>query len=427
MFIELGIGGALMYGYKRFNYRDVYFIKKELKNILIDNKLDFYTIVDVKRSLPWGYTIIVNLNGNGFSKLCSIKDNIETKLGYETYIQQNVDFKTATIRIIILPIDEYTKFEPVKTKPYEVYFGLNYIMEELIVNLTKYPHILVTGQTGCGKTELIRLLLTNLINKFTDRDINIYFSDLSDMCDFSGFEKCKQVKGYAKTIEEAEKLFNYLMHIYTKRLEIFEKNECKNIQEYNKKFYGKRMSYNYIIMDEMADYFPVNKLDTDYELKVKCYNLLKHMARKFRKVGMFLVIGIQRPDTTVLDPNLRSCLCTKIGFSQNSDASSLTVCDTTELTNIENRKALLMYGNKREWLKTLFIDDDVINQYIKPSLVNGSREKLDDYNRFLPKQETTPNNIKEDSSTQTNTTKKPTKGKKSPSTKTKVKVKNDVK
>ena len=405
MFIELGIGGALMYGYKRWTDRDVYFIKKEIKNILIDREMDFYTIMNVNRTLPWGYSAIINLNGKGFSNLESIIDNIETKLGCETYIEQNKNLKTATIKIIVSPIDENTKFEPVKTKPYEVYFGLNYIVDELIVNLEKYPHILVSGQTGCGKTELIRLILANLINNFTDRDINIYFSDLSDMCDYSIFEKCKQVKGYAKNIGEAEKLFEYLMHIYTKRLGVFEKNGCKNIQEYNKKFYGKRMSYNYIVMDEMADYFPTSKLEKDYEKKVICYNLLKHMARKFRKVGMFLVIGIQRPDTTVLDPNLKSNLCTKIGFSQNSDASSLVVCDTAELTNIENRKAMLMYGNKREWFKTLFINDEVILEYVKSSIVNGIREKLDDYNKFQPKRKSFTQNIKKELNIQNNSIK----------------------
>lgn len=427
MFVELGIGGALMYGYRRWTDRDVYFIKKEIKNILIDKKMDFYTIVDVKRSLPWGYSVITSLNGKGFSNLESIVDNIETKLGCETYIEQNKNLKTATIKIIVSPIDENTKFEPVKIKPYEVYFGVNYIIDELIVNLAKYPHILVSGQTGCGKTELIRILLTNLIHNFTDRDINIYFSDLSDMCDFSIFQKCKQVKGYAKTIEEAEKLFNYLIHVYTKRLEIFEKNGCKNIQEYNEKFYGKRMSYNYIVMDEMADYFPINKLDENYEEKIRCYNLLKHMVRKFRKVGMFLVIGIQRPCTSVLDASLKSGLCTKIGFSQNNDASSLVVCDTTELTNIENRKAMLMYGNKREWFKTLCINDKIIMKYIKPSIVNGSREKLDDYNKFLPKKETVTHSLKEETSVQNNHIKETTKEKKSSSTKTRVKVKNNAK
>lgn len=144
------------------------------------------------------------------------------------------------------------------------------------------------------------------------------------------------------------------------------------------------MNYNYLVLDEMADYYPVNKIEDNYEQKVSCYNLLKHMVRKFRKCGIFLLIGIQRPDTTVLDASLKSGLCTKIGFSQNNDASSLVVADTTELTNIENRKALLMYGNKRQWFKTLYINDKIINQYINSSVIKN-RDKYTDYNKFLKK------------------------------------------
>lgn len=383
MFVELGAIGAINFGYKRWVNRDIYYMKNEIKTIINENKLE-YTIIETRRSLPWGYSVIISLNGKGFDKLKEIKELIETKIGYTTFIEQNKNLKTATIKIVINSVDENTKFSSVKTKPYEIYCGLNFTLNELIVDLRKFPHAIISGQTGCGKTELIRIMLTNLINNYTDRDINLYFSDLSDMCDFSIFENCKQTKGYAKNIEDSLKLFKYLSHIYTKRLEIFAKNGCKNIQEYNEKFYRKRMAYTYIVMDEMADYFPASQLENDYKAKVECYNYLRHFARKMRKVGMFLIIGIQRPDTTVLDPNLRSCLCAKVGFSQNSDASSKTVCDTTVLTNIENRKALLMYGNCQEWLKTLFIDDKIIEKYIQKSIVED-REKYSDYNKFLNK------------------------------------------
>ncbi|WP_278246848.1 FtsK/SpoIIIE domain-containing protein, partial [Clostridium botulinum] len=281
------------------------------------------------------------------------KDVLETAYGEKIFIVQNDNLKTATISIITYKIDESTRFKPIETKPYEIFAGYSYKAEPLISNLNKFPHVLVSGQTGCGKTELIRLIITNNIHNYSDRDFNIYFSDLSDSCDFDIFKNCKQTKGYSETLEDSEKLFEHLIHVYKKRLNIFSKNSCKNIIEYNNKNFNKRMSYIWVVLDEFADYFPTNRLDKEYMQKVNCYNLIKNLVRKARKVGMFLLIGIQRPDTTVLDPSLKSCLCTKFGFSQNNDASSLVVCDSVELSNIDNREALFMYGNKREWFKTL--------------------------------------------------------------------------
>ncbi|MFL0198154.1 FtsK/SpoIIIE domain-containing protein [Clostridium sp. WILCCON 0269] len=386
MFVELGVIGILKYAHDKYKNLDLYCMKREIKKILQDSKLDYYTVMEVKRSLPWGYEVVISLNGKGFTELETVKENIETKLGYETHIEQNNNLKTATIKIIVLPVTEDTKFQPYETKQYEIYCSLSQTMQALVVNLKKFPHVLVSGQTGCGKTEEIRLILTNLINNHNSRDINIFFSELSGMDDYGIFQSCKQVKGYAKDIRESEKLFTYMMHLYTKRLEIFIRNGCKNISEYNEKFYQRRMSYDYIVMDEMADYFPV-KADEDFKLKENVYNMLRHAIRKFRKVGIFLIIGIQRPDTTVLDPSLKSGLCTKIGFSQNNDASSLVVADTNELTNIENRKALLMYGNQKQWFKSLFIDDKLIGKYIKDSIVKD-RTKQKDYNKFLAEKET---------------------------------------
>ncbi|KEH91604.1 cell division FtsK/SpoIIIE (plasmid) [Clostridium botulinum C/D str. BKT12695] len=377
MITEFTITAAGMYLYERVLKRVLYKIRKEINNIFYKNNLE-YNIINVEEN-QFGYTVIVSLNGIGYDKLDNLKDNIETCLSYNTYITQNDNLKTATIDIITERLSDTTKFSPVTTKPYEFYCGLNLKFEHLKSDLTRFPHVLVSGQTSSGKTEIIRLCITNLIHNFSDRDINIYFSDLSDMCDYEIFKNCKQVKGYAKTIEESEQLFEHLMHIYKKRLSIFSSKSCKNIKEYNKSFNSKRMSYIYLVLDEFADYFPQNQYEDDYKSKVKCYNILKHMVRKFRKSGIFLVIGIQRPDTTVLDPSLRSNLCTKIGFSQNTNSSSLVVCDTDELTNIENRKGLFMYGNTREWFKSLYIDDKLIKYYIKNSVVTDKK----DFNKFL--------------------------------------------
>lgn len=215
MITELLLSGAFTYGYSKFRDIKLFNLKKQIKDCLRENKLDYYTITDSRKD-KYGCTFIISLNGRGYIKLKEAKELLETKVGYMVDIEQNLNYKTATVKIIINTLNDDTKFVPIKTKPYEIFTGIEYSFNKLIIDLRKFPHVLVSGQTGCGKTEEIRLILTNLINNFTDRDINIYFSELSNMCDYSIFENCKQIKGYAKNIEESEKLFNYLMYIYEK-------------------------------------------------------------------------------------------------------------------------------------------------------------------------------------------------------------------
>jgi len=340
-------------------------IKKDFNRVMSNNNLD-YKIMQISNK-DYGYNLIINLGYQGYEKLESTKDMLETALGYKIYIEQNKNLKTAVMDMI-RPISN-VKFEPMKIQPYELYIGKSFTQRAIISNMNKFPHVLVSGQTGCGKTEEIRIILTNLIYNYSKRDINLYFSDLSDTNDFIVFQNCNQTKFYARNIYDSLKLFKYLMHLYTKRLSIFAKFNCKNILEYNKKNHEKRMSYVYLILDEFADYFPANQHMVYYKEKQECYNILRELIRKSRKAGIFLIVGIQRPDTTVLDPSLRSGLCTKIAFSQNNNASSLTVCDSNELTNIENRQALFMAGNKREWFRTLDVNDKIIKKYVANSYI----------------------------------------------------------
>lgn len=384
MFTEIALTAGAYYGYKYL--KDT---KRKIKQVFY-KIIEDYNIIDIKES-EFGYSLIINLKNIGFEKLEASKSLLEASYGHKVYIIQNENLSTATVNVVTKRLSDNTKFIPRVTKPYEIYAGLSYKFTDLTSNLNKFPHILVSGQTGSGKTEIIRLILTNHIYNYSDRDINFYFSDLSDMCDFDIFRQCKQTKGYARTIGESKQLFEYILHIYSKRLEIFAKNNCKNIREYNERCHEKRMAYIYLVLDEFADYFPVNKFEDNYEGKVKCYNILKHIVRKVRKSGIFLIVGIQRPDTTVLDPSLRSGLCTKIGFSQNTNSSSLVVCDTTELTNIENRAGLFMMGNIRENFKSLYIDDNLIKKYIKNSIIYNKSN----FNKFL-KQENVKEQVKEE-------------------------------
>jgi S-DNA-T family DNA segregation ATPase FtsK/SpoIIIE len=75
------------------------------------------------------------------------------------------------------------------------------------------------------------------------------------MCDYKLITKCKQCRGYVDNILDTVKLIEYLNYIYKKRLDIFNSKDCRDIKEYNSKFYDKRMSYIYIVLDEFADFY----------------------------------------------------------------------------------------------------------------------------------------------------------------------------
>lgn len=370
MITEMGIATMTVAGALMIKNRKLYRENSIFKNTCKVKNKNFYIMET--RLTDFGTEFIISLKDREFKDLEALKDILQANFKAEVEIELNINYCTATVRVIKNKLDSNVRYKPFKVHPYEVYLGLDNHFKPIIVNLNQYPHVLISGTTGSGKSQELKLLLTNLIACYSSRDINIYFSNISESNDFRSFFKCSQVKGYTEKMDESLKMFEYMNHIYSKRLDIFKKYDVADIKEYNNKYHNMRMSYQYMIIDEFADYFPSNKLEEDYETKVKCYNVLKHLVRKGRKAGIFLVLALQRSDTTVLDPSLKSNLCTKISFAQLNKASSLVICDSDALVNLQPREFIVSYGNNNIHSKSLYINDSLIVSYVKESISDNT-------------------------------------------------------
>lgn len=383
MISEFVLAAILQYGYvkgtkaiKELKYKEE---KKHFLNVCNNEEVVFPVLETAFEE--YGTRLVVSLKNKTYKDIEALKDSLETEYGSRIEIEQNNNIKTATIHVLHKRLNDYDfKFEVRNLKPNQLFVGLDNKLKPIIVDMFKKPHVLVTGSTNSGKSQEMKMLLTNLIA--TSNQVEIYFSNVACTADYKTIIKCKQVKAYVEDFQESFKLFNYIMHIYEKRMGMFNKKDVADIKEWNKKYEDKNMNLIYLVIDEFADYYPANKLDKNYDIKTKCYNVLKEIVRKVRKAGIYMLVGIQRPDTTVLDPSLKSNLTTKIGFTQENDASSLVVCDTTELANIPERECLIISGTIRTWSRSLYFDEIIMIKHLKKSLVS-KRTSLDDFNVFL--------------------------------------------
>lgn len=388
MITEFLLAGALQFGYVKVNkmikeskYKEA---TKGFYNIAQSGGLPFKVLDGSEED--YGYRLIISLKGDTYAKLEKCKELLEVEYGAEVELTQNENYKTATMYMLKNKLNDTDhKYKPIKLKPYEIFISLDSKFKPIIADMNEKPHILDTGATGTGKSQELKIMLCNLIYSNQNNEAEIYFSNISQTTDFRHFRNCKQVKGYVDTLDESLQLFEYILHLFKKRMSIFEKYDCDDIKQFNKKNPDKQMSYIYTIIDEYAQYFPESENDPNYKIKVKCKFALKEIARLCRKAGLILMICVQRPDTTVLDPNTRSNLTTKIAFAQENGASSLTVCDTYELMNIPNRKFLYMSGHIRQWGRSLYIDDNIIKKIIKSNIIRD-RQNQSDFNKFLKKE-----------------------------------------
>lgn len=399
----LGVGGIDVYrNGEQKGLRKLW--QQTMKNAGIhnkgDDKSDFNTFRPLKMiKKKYGYDMIIYIpDGMCYDDLEKATPIIEKAFKCKFYPEWKRESGCAFARLIQNPLDDKREFVPIKTSPYEIYLGTTHYHKEIISDMKKFPHLLITGSPGTGKTMLLFIILTNLIANFGVKDINIYLAQISDKHDLRIFKDCEQVKSYAKTPEEACKMLAHVYNVMQKRNKVIDKHmDINNIQEYNKKFKNNPWEVIYVSADEFSYYVP-DEIDSDFEvaMKEKCLGYLKSIAKQGRSAGVYLLTGLQRPDKENMPPIFKAQLNTKVGYRQPNTASALTALDDSFATQLEEREALAVVGATKYVVKPPFISMDIIQRTIAPSLTDENHYiNLSDYNYVLADIAKSANNSKQ--------------------------------
>lgn len=352
----------------------------------VNNKNETFEIQKLE-SKPYGYDMTVKIPlGFKFSDIEAIKDDIENSFNALSKTEWRRFDGEIDIKIITTPLTNETKFTPVKTEsPHHVYYGRTHYQEDIIVDIYQFPMALISGATGMGKTYGIQTCITNIMHNWNNTDH--YFAELSDKPDFEPFRHCKQTKAYCTDVLQCKGMFNYLMNVKAERNKFFKEKGCRNIVQYNKKYPNEKINDIFVWFDEFAEFMPSNKKELYYEDKEEMYETINTLVKQGRSEGIFLNVAIQRPDTNDMLANMKSNFNVKICYAQNNAASSKVVCDTGDAVGLPQTEALVIWGNNKEQVKTLWLDDDMIQDYLENCIEEDHKLFQFDINGNIIKEE----------------------------------------
>ncbi|MFY8264012.1 FtsK/SpoIIIE domain-containing protein [Clostridium perfringens] len=253
------------------------------------------------------------------------------------------------------------------------------------IDLNKSPHILSAGETGSGKSVILRCILWQLLKQ----------GAIAYMVDFKGgvefgleYEKVGQV---ITEVDAAEKLFKYLVDENAKRLKLLRESGSKNIGEYNKKFEGEELKRIIVVIDELAELMDKTGVDDETRAKlVRIEGYTSTLARLSRATGINLCIGVQRPDAKVITGQIKNNVPVRIcGRFADSKASEIVLSNTKakDLPEVKGR-FLFKLGADTVQFQAFYFDDD---KHFIPSKIFKVREAFKD-------NENKNNRIDEDSS-----------------------------
>lgn len=142
----------------------------------------------------------------------------------------------------------------------------------IVEDLAKFPHLMVGGMTGYGKTSE----LTAMLVSFLLAGCRVSAIDRKRL-DFPRFSPWVTI---ARTEEEAEKMLKWHLDEMERRIDILAAHGCSKIQEYK----GNDLPYRVLIIDELA------QIHSD-----KSHEYIEDLVQLSRASGISLILATQKP------------------------------------------------------------------------------------------------------------------------------------
>lgn len=291
----------------------------------------------VKRD--FGYDMVFSLPTG-----LSTKDFESKKEAIEQYFDKRINIDYSNKNLIISVHEK----ELQKEYPYEV-IESNKITEIItgyslkgkieLIDLADCPHVLIAGESGSGKSTILRSILTTMVLTKKTKDLELHLIDLKRGAEFNIFKKCEIVKSFSRTTEEALKELKIISKEIDRRYDLFYEKDCVDIKEYNTKFKNRKLKYKVIVIDEFAD-----MQDEEEGLRI-----IEELSAKARACGIHMIIATQRPDAKILNGRIKANISTVIGLKTMNSINSRIIIDQDGLEKLRGKgHGILVYKGHTE-------------------------------------------------------------------------------
>lgn len=253
---------------------------------------------------------------------------------------------------IVLPHLVRWNWEYLSQDDFKIALGES-IMRPVYIDLAQNPHVLVGGTTASGKTKLLELIGTQVIEKCASFMIADYKG-----VDFGQFVGRARI---ARNNEEFLTVLEYLNEELARRKSAFVQHDCRNIAEYYSKN-EKWMPRIVLMVDEASFVFDTTGV-TDKTVKEHVSRILGaliNLARVGRFAGIHIIVATQRPDTLSVPGALKANLDTRICARMPDVATSTVILDDGSATNLPSIKGrfILRDGSGTDTIFQAYLPDE---------------------------------------------------------------------
>lgn len=157
--------------------------------------------------------------------------------------------------------------------------GIDETREKYYMNLETIPALLISGETGSGKSVFLDSAIVTLLLKNDPSELKFLFFDpkLVELGEYDGIPHVI-IDGFRNT--DGYKI-DYALLMLEERKKVLKEAKCKTIEEYNKLYFNSKLSQIIIIADESVDMMKDDRI----------LELIKNIISKGVDYGFHLILA----------------------------------------------------------------------------------------------------------------------------------------
>ena len=195
----------------------------------------------------------------------------------------------------------------------------------VIADIAQFPHVLIAGATGSGKSVCINSLITSILYKAKPNEVKMIMIDpkMVELGVYNGIPHL--LIPVVTDPKHAAGALNWAVAEMKNRYQLMKDSKVRNLQGYNILMEEngtpeQKLPEIVIIIDELADLMLAAKNEVE--------DAINSLAALARAAGMYLVIATQRPSVDVITGVIKANVPSRISFAVSSQVDSRTILDS---------------------------------------------------------------------------------------------------
>ncbi len=224
--------------------------------------------------------------------------------------------------------------------PLALAIGQDVSGQPVVCDLREFPHLLLAGATGSGKTACLNSLLSGILYHASPDEVKFLMIDPKKV-ELVLFNDIPHLVAPVVTdAKRAAVALRWAAGEMDRRYQLLAKVGVRNIELYNQKIQrsaeepeADRLPYLVIVIDELADLMVVASQEVE--------EAITRLSQLSRAVGLHVILATQRPSVDVITGVIKANFPARIAFQVASKVDSRTILDVNGADKLLGRGDLL--------------------------------------------------------------------------------------